>query len=127
MPGEQRGGAAGGRGGRERGVDSVRQVVREVGEVAVIVAHESRLGVGGKQRDDDLEGGGCLAQSRTVEGQPAVGSSRVCRLWERAQQELDDINVRIRDINRRGAEGPPSTVMVLDPEAEVERWRRQTS
>jgi hypothetical protein len=40
---------------------------------------------------------------------------------------IDDINVRIRDINRRGAEGPPSTVMVLDPEAEVERWRRQTS
>lgn len=36
---------------------------------------------------------------------------------------VDDINVRIRDINRRGAEGPPSTVMVLDPEAEVARWR----
>jgi hypothetical protein len=31
--------------------------------------------------------------------------------------------IRIRDINRRGAEGPPSTVMVLDVEAEVERWR----
>ena len=40
---------------------------------------------------------------------------------------IDDINVRIRDINRRGAEGPPSTVMVLDPDAEVDRWRRQTS
>ncbi len=36
---------------------------------------------------------------------------------------VDDINVRIRDINRRGAEGPPSTVMVLDAEAEVARWR----
>jgi len=36
---------------------------------------------------------------------------------------VDDINVKIRDINRRGAEGPPSTVMVLDPEAEVDRWR----
>ena len=34
-----------------------------------------------------------------------------------------DINERIRDINRRGAEGPPSTVMVLDVEAEVARWR----
>jgi hypothetical protein len=34
-----------------------------------------------------------------------------------------EINDRIRDINRRGAEGPPSTVMVLDVEAEVERWR----
>lgn len=36
---------------------------------------------------------------------------------------IDDINQRIRDINRRGAEGPPSTVMVLDPEAELVRWR----
>ena len=32
-------------------------------------------------------------------------------------------DARIRDINRRGAEGPPSTVMVLDVEAEVARWR----
>ncbi len=36
---------------------------------------------------------------------------------------VDDINVRIRDINRRGAEGPPSTVMVLDADAEVAKWR----
>jgi hypothetical protein len=36
---------------------------------------------------------------------------------------VEDINVRIRDINRRGAEGPPSTVMVLDADAEVARWR----
>jgi len=43
------------------------------------------------------------------------------RKWERAAEQ------QIRDINRRGAEGPPSTVMVLDPDAEVERWRRQTS
>jgi hypothetical protein len=34
-----------------------------------------------------------------------------------------DMNTRIRDINRRGAEGPPSSVMPLDPDAEVARWR----
>jgi hypothetical protein len=40
----------------------------------------------------------------------------------------DDINVRIRDINRRGAEGPPSSVMPLDVDAEIARWRaRQTA
>ncbi len=39
----------------------------------------------------------------------------------------EDINVRIRDINRRGAEGPPSSVMPLDVDAELARWRaRQT-
>ncbi len=34
-----------------------------------------------------------------------------------------DINHRIRDVNRRGAEGPPSTVMPLDEEAVVAKWR----
>jgi hypothetical protein len=36
-----------------------------------------------------------------------------------------DINQRIRDVNRRGADGPPSTVMPLDEEAVVARWRTQ--
>jgi hypothetical protein len=36
---------------------------------------------------------------------------------------LVDINERIRDINRRGAEGPPSMVMPLDEEAVVAAWR----
>jgi hypothetical protein len=34
-----------------------------------------------------------------------------------------DINERIRSVNRRGADGPPSTVMPLDEEAVVEKWR----
>ena len=36
---------------------------------------------------------------------------------------IADINQRIRDVNRRGAEGPPSTVMPLDEEAVVAKWR----
>jgi hypothetical protein len=36
---------------------------------------------------------------------------------------VDDINERIRDVNRRGAEGPPSTVMPLDVDEVVARWR----
>jgi hypothetical protein len=36
---------------------------------------------------------------------------------------IADINERIRDVNRRGAEGPPSTVMPLDVEGEVVKWR----
>ena len=38
---------------------------------------------------------------------------------------VGDINERIREVNRRGAEGPPSTVMPLDEEAVVSRWRAQ--
>ena len=36
---------------------------------------------------------------------------------------LADINARIRDINRRGAEGPPSTLMPLDEAAVLAAWR----
>ena len=36
---------------------------------------------------------------------------------------IADINDKIRDVNRRGAEGPPSTVMPLDVEATVAKWR----
>lgn len=38
---------------------------------------------------------------------------------------VGDINQRIREVNRRGAEGPPSTVMPLDEEVVVARWRAQ--
>ena len=49
----------------------------------------------------------------------------------RASQErvvrriVGDINQRIREVNRRGAEGPPSTVMPLDEDAVVAKWRAQ--
>lgn len=36
-----------------------------------------------------------------------------------------DINERIRAVNRRGADGPPSTVMPLDEDAVVEKWRAE--
>jgi Domain of unknown function (DUF1992) len=38
---------------------------------------------------------------------------------------VGDINQRIREVNRRGAEGPPSTVMPLDEEVVVAKWRSQ--
>jgi hypothetical protein len=38
---------------------------------------------------------------------------------------VGDINQRIREVNRRGAEGPPSTVMPLDEDLVVMKWRAQ--
>ena len=38
---------------------------------------------------------------------------------------IGEINPRIRDINRRGAPGPPSSVMPLDEEAVVAQWRER--
>ena len=42
-----------------------------------------------------------------------------------ARRIVDDINERIRDVNRRGAEGPPSTVMPVDADAVLAKWRAQ--
>jgi hypothetical protein len=36
---------------------------------------------------------------------------------------IDELNRRIRHLNRFGAPGPPSTVMVLDVDEVLERWR----
>lgn len=36
---------------------------------------------------------------------------------------VEDINARIRDVNRRAISGPPTTVMPLDVEEELARWR----
>jgi hypothetical protein len=38
---------------------------------------------------------------------------------------IGDINQRIREVNRRGAEGPPSNVMPLDEDTVVTKWRAQ--
>jgi hypothetical protein len=40
-----------------------------------------------------------------------------------ARRILTEVNDKIRAINRLGAEGPPSTLMPLDVDAELERWR----
>ena len=37
--------------------------------------------------------------------------------------EVDAINVRIREVNSRSVDGPPSTQMPLDVESIVARWR----
>jgi hypothetical protein len=36
---------------------------------------------------------------------------------------LDAVNQKIRQVNRLGAEGPPSTVMPVDVEDAVRAWR----
>jgi hypothetical protein len=45
----------------------------------------------------------------------------------RARQLLEELNERIRAVNRRTAPGPPSTVMPLDIEHELATWRRHRS
>jgi Domain of unknown function (DUF1992) len=42
---------------------------------------------------------------------------------ESVRMIVDEINQQIRDVNRLGAAGPPSTVMVLDIDDVLARWR----
>lgn len=44
---------------------------------------------------------------------------------QRVRQIIADINQRIRTVNRTAIEGPPSTVMPLDEEETVRRWRER--
>jgi DnaJ-like protein len=55
----------------------------------------------------------------------ALEAVRAASREDVARRIVDDINERIRDVNRRGAEGPPSTVMPLDVDAVLARWRAQ--
>ena len=49
----------------------------------------------------------------------------------RAEREvraiIEEINARIREVNRTVISGPPSTLMPLDVERTVEEWRRSTA
>jgi Domain of unknown function (DUF1992) len=64
-----------------------------------------------------------LAVRKEVE--EAVEAIRRASNEQVVRRIVADINERIRDVNRRGADGPPSTVMPLDEEAVLARWRTQ--
>ena len=46
------------------------------------------------------------------------------RSEEAVRKAVDELNVRIRDINRKGTMGPPSTLMPLNVDRVLERWRQ---
>lgn len=42
-----------------------------------------------------------------------------------ARRRLEDLNQRIRRVNREATAGPPSTVMPVDVEVALQRWRER--
>ncbi len=58
-----------------------------------------------------------LEAERLLEGLPRVSDERVVR------ERLEELNARIRKINRTTVSGPPTTLAPLDVEAVVARWR----
>lgn len=61
-----------------------------------------------------------LAIRKDVEDTKAA--IRAARSERQVRALIEDINTRIRHVNARGADGPPSTVMPLDVEATVAVW-----
>ena len=47
------------------------------------------------------------------------------RSEEAVRNGVAELNARIREVNRKATSGPPSTLMPLDPDRVVERWRGQ--
>jgi hypothetical protein len=47
------------------------------------------------------------------------------RSEDAVRQIVADINARIREVNRKPTEGPPSDLMPLDVERVVDQWRAQ--
>ena len=55
-----------------------------------------------------------------------VAAAMACTDEGRVRTMLEELNTEIRTLNRYGAPGPPSTLMPLDVDEFVERWRSAT-
>ena len=66
-----------------------------------------------------------LALRKEVEDARARIAAATCEAAVR--HEVDTINARIREVNSRTIDGPPSTQMPLDVESAVARWRADSS
>lgn len=53
-------------------------------------------------------------------------AARTARSEAKVRELLDELNGKIRTLNKYGASGPPSTLMPVDVEGFVDRWRRAT-
>ena len=53
-------------------------------------------------------------------------AARTARSEAKVRELLDELNGKIRTLNKYGASGPPSTLIPVDVEGFVDRWRRAT-
>ncbi len=53
-------------------------------------------------------------------------AAQTARTEAKVRELLDELNGKIRTLNKYGSSGPPSTLMPVDVERFVERWRSAT-
>jgi hypothetical protein len=84
--------------------------------------HDEGWWLKAKLRREELNG---LPSALRVRKELEVARAAIARARteEAVRVIVAEINTQIRDLNRLGAEGPPSTLLPLDVEAVVECWR----
>ncbi|HQV57479.1 MAG TPA: DUF1992 domain-containing protein [Ilumatobacteraceae bacterium] len=85
-------------------------------------AHDELWWVRRKLRDEDVD---ALPPSLALRRDREQFLNNLATIGDEAtvRRLTDELNERIRKLNRYGASGPPSTLTVMDPERIVERWQ----
>ncbi|MFK7919050.1 MAG: DUF1992 domain-containing protein [Ilumatobacter sp.] len=107
--------------GHERGVfDELEGHGEPLTEVSGV--HDEMWWVKAKLRDEDIE---YLPPTIAIKADRAraIEAAMADPSAASALDKIEAINERIRDVNRYSAAGPPSSVVVIDVEVFMQRWR----
>lgn len=121
----------------ESWIDTLIRQARERGEFDNLESHGKPLPDLDKPTDPERwikdklrrEGVSYLPPTLQIrkDAEDAVAAMSTAPTEAAARAILDDINERIRRINRYASEGPPTTLMPFDTEAMMTRWRAARS
>lgn len=86
------------------------------------VVHDEMWWVKAKLRDEGIE---YLPPTIAIRAERAraIDASMSDRSEQAVRDRIESVNERIRHVNRYSAAGPPSTAVVIDTDAIVDRWR----
>jgi len=86
------------------------------------VVHDEMWWIKAKLRDEDINYLPPTIAIRT-ERADAIDAAMLANTEDAARVLIDDVNARIRYVNSHATAGPPSSVMTIDVETFIERWR----
>lgn len=107
--------------GRERGAfDELSGEGKPLDSVSGV--HDEMWWVKAKLRDEDVE---YLPPTIAIKADraKAIDTAMNDTSEAAARSRIEEVNERIRNVNRYSAAGPPSSVVVIDTDAFLERWR----
>lgn len=89
---------------------------------SVTGVHDEMWWLKAKLRDEDIE---YLPPTIAIKAERAnaIAAAMTDPTEAAARARIEDVNERIRNVNRYSAAGPPSSVVVIDTDVLIERWR----